>query len=160
MPASNHRPPCATALGPEEHGPKWSEESWKSRSGSWQRPLQASVSPPAEALGETGKAALSVLVIPTFSFLTFPRRQACVSAASADGDTAAISSLQRQPGLITGRRACPAAGTSSKALSPSGPGPSPCQLTAASVPTCPALPDTLSQASSLPAPPLAAFPAL
>lgn len=127
---------------------------------SWRRPLWASVSPPAEALGENGKVALSVLVILTFPFLTFPRRQACVSAASAGGDTAAISSPQQRPGLTPGRRARSAAGTSSKALSPSGPGPSPCQLTAASVPTCPALPDTLSQASSLPAPPLAAFPAL
>lgn len=134
--------------------------SRKSRSGSWRLPLWASVSPPAEALGENGKAALSVLVIPTFPFLTFPRRQACVSAASAGGDTAAISSLQRRPGLTPGWKAHSAAGTSSKALSPSGPGPSPCQLTAASVRTCPVLPDTLSQASSLPAPPLAAFPAV
>ena len=48
--------------------------------------------PCVEALGENGKAALSGLGIPTFPFPTFPRGQACVSAALADGDPAGISS--------------------------------------------------------------------
>lgn len=134
--------------------------SRKSRSGSWWCLLWASVSPLCGSARGEWKGSIvwpwdPYLPLPDLPQETGPWERS-ISGWGSRSHQLPVAAAWPDPG----QRAYSVAGTSSKRLSPSRPGPSPCQLTAASVPTCPALPDTLSQASSLPAPPLAAFPAL